>query len=72
MLARAGRRTSQVPLDHRRQLLSWIADNNRLKTWPQLHLATDDSAVANLPFVLNGLAEESSPLQKHVQMNRSN
>jgi len=42
-------------------------DNHRLKTWLQLHLATDASTVINLPFVLNGLAEEDFLSQGHVQ-----
>ena len=42
-------------------------DNHRLKTWLQLHLATDASAVTNLPFVLNSLAEEDFLSQGHVQ-----
>ena len=42
-------------------------DNHRLKTWLQLHLATDDSAVTNLPFVLNSLTEEDFLSQGHVQ-----
>ena len=72
MLVRAGRRASQAPLDRRRQLFSSITDNHRLRTRLKLHLATDDSAVANVPFAVNGLAEESSPLQGHVQMGHSN
>ena len=42
-------------------------DNHRLKTWLQLHLATDASAVVNLPFVLNSLTEEDFLSQGHVQ-----
>ena len=42
-------------------------DNHRLKTWLQLHLATDASSVTNLPFVLNSLAEEDFHSQGHVQ-----
>lgn len=42
-------------------------DNHRLKTWLQLHLATDASAVINLPFVLNSLTEEDFFSQGHVQ-----
>ena len=42
-------------------------DNHRLKTWLQLHLATDASAVANLPFVLGSLTEEDFLSQGHVQ-----
>jgi len=42
-------------------------DNHRLKTWLQLQLATDASAVINLPFVLNSLAEEDFLSQGHVQ-----
>lgn len=42
-------------------------DNHRLKTWLQLHLTTDASAVTNLPFVLNGLTEEDFLSQGHVQ-----
>lgn len=33
-------------------------DNHRLKTWLQLHLITDASALINLPFVLNSITEE--------------
>jgi hypothetical protein len=42
-------------------------DNHRLKTWLQLHLATDSSAAINLPFVLNGLTEEDFLSSGHVQ-----
>jgi len=42
-------------------------DNHRLKTWLQLHLATDASAVINLPFVLNSLTEDDFLSQGHVQ-----
>ena len=42
-------------------------DNHRLKTWLQLHLTTDASAVVNLPFVLNSLTEEDFLSQGHVQ-----
>ena len=42
-------------------------DNHRLKTWLQLHLATDVSAVTNLPFVLNSLTEDDFLSQGHVQ-----
>ena len=42
-------------------------DNHRLKTWLQLHLATDASTVINLPFVLNSLTEEDFLSQGHVQ-----
>lgn len=38
-----------------------------MKTWLQLHLATDVSAVTNLPFVLNSLAQEDFLSQGHVQ-----
>ena len=42
-------------------------DNHRLKTWLQLHLATDASAVINLPFVLDSLTEQDFLSQGHVQ-----
>ena len=42
-------------------------DSHRLKTWLQLHLATDASAVINLPFVLNSLTAEDFLSQGHVQ-----
>ena len=42
-------------------------DNHRLKTWLQLQLATDASAVINLPFVLNSLTEEDFLSQGHAQ-----
>ena len=42
-------------------------DNHRLKTWLQLYLATDASAVVNLPFVLNNLTEHDFSSQGHVQ-----
>ena len=42
-------------------------DDHRLKTWLQLHLATDASAVTNLPFVLSSLTEENFLSQGHVQ-----
>ena len=42
-------------------------DNHRLKTWLQLHLATDNLAVTNLPFVLNSLTEDDCLSQGHVQ-----
>ena len=42
-------------------------DNHRLKTWLQLHLATDASAVTNLPFLLNSLTETDFLSQGHVQ-----
>lgn len=42
-------------------------DNCRLKTWLQLHLANDASAVTNLPFVLRSLIEEDFLSQGHVQ-----
>ena len=41
--------------------------DHQLKTWLQLHLATDASAVINLPFVLNSLTEEDFLSQEHVQ-----
>ncbi|KAF9646174.1 hypothetical protein BDM02DRAFT_3100296, partial [Thelephora ganbajun] len=42
-------------------------DNHRLRTWLQLHLATDASAVTNLPFVLKSLTEDDFLSQAHVQ-----
>ena len=42
-------------------------DNHRLKTWLQLHLATDASTVTNLPFVLNSLTEDDFLSPGHVQ-----
>lgn len=42
-------------------------ENHRLKTWLQLHLASDASAATNLPFVLNSLTEEDFLSQGQVQ-----
>ena len=67
MLVRPGRRTIQAPSIANSFFLDHEMDNHRLKTWLQLHLATDDSAVTNLPFVLNSLTEEDFLSQGHVQ-----
>ena len=42
-------------------------DNSLLKTGLQLHPPTDDSAVTNFPFVLNGLIEEDVHSQGQIQ-----
>ena len=70
MLVGSGSQSILAPLDHKREPVFFLdreMDNHWLTTWLQLHLATDDSAVTNLHFILNSLTGQDSLSQGQVQ-----